>query len=58
VARVEGCYANVMGLPVCHLYRMLCEAGFDGYQRPVAVCDELNERTCPVAADVLGEASA
>ena len=23
VARIEGCYANVMGLPMCHLYRAL-----------------------------------
>jgi septum formation protein len=55
VARVDGCYANVMGLPLCHLYRTLREAGFDGYQRPVTACDDLNQRTCRVAAELLRE---
>ncbi len=25
VARIDGCYANVMGLPLCHLYHALAE---------------------------------
>lgn len=27
VERIEGCYANVMGLPLCHLYRLFDQLG-------------------------------
>ena len=30
VARVEGCYFNVVGLPLARLYRILRELGWDG----------------------------
>jgi len=30
VMRVEGCYFNVVGLPLARLYRLLCELGWQG----------------------------
>ena len=30
VARIEGCYTNVVGLPVCTLKTMLAEIGWPG----------------------------
>ncbi len=38
VERVEGCYANVIGLPLCHLYRLLQAMGYDLPQTPEAEC--------------------
>jgi len=42
VERFRGCYANVVGLPMCHLYRTL---GTLGYKTPVHPLD-----ACPLAA--------
>ncbi|MBZ0287263.1 MAG: Maf family protein, partial [Anaerolineae bacterium] len=38
VARIDGCYTNVVGLPVCTLKNMLAEIGWPGMQ-PVESCD-------------------
>jgi septum formation protein len=38
VARIEGCYTNVVGLPVCTLKNMLAEIGWPGIEA-VAACD-------------------
>jgi predicted house-cleaning NTP pyrophosphatase (Maf/HAM1 superfamily) len=38
VARIDGCYTNVVGLPVCTLKTMLAEIGWPGMQ-PVESCD-------------------
>ncbi len=35
-ARVEGCYANVMGLPLCHLGALLAQAGI----APLVLADQ------------------
>lgn len=56
VSRVDGCFANVMGLPLCHLYCMLREVGLAPSARPVAACDRFTGRTCRVALQILGEA--
>jgi septum formation protein len=55
VERVGGCYANVMGLPLCHLYNLLRAAGFDLHQTPVAACNLFNSRSCDVADTILRE---
>ena len=55
VERVEGCYANVMGLPLCHLYKMLRTAGLAPAETPVAACNDFNRRVCAVADRILGE---
>ena len=53
VARVEGCYANVMGLPLCHLYGLLGQAGLALAQTPARACNRFNRRTCDVATQIL-----
>lgn len=53
VARIEGCYANVMGLPLCHLYRVLRGFGVAPSETPVAACDRFNRRKCDVAEQIL-----
>lgn len=53
VARVEGCYANVMGLPLCHLHRLLAEMGVSIETPPAAACDAFLGRRCPIAEAVL-----
>jgi MAF protein len=55
VSRVEGCHANVMGLPLCHLYRMLAEIELAPVDAPVAACDHYNRRRCDVADRILGD---
>jgi MAF protein len=53
VQRINGCYANVMGLPLCDLYCMLSHAGHTLEETPAAACDRFNQRTCDVAQNVL-----
>jgi septum formation protein len=55
VARIAGCYANVMGFPLCHLYCMLREAHLAPAETPVAACDRFNRRHCDVAGAILGK---
>ncbi|MHB1294273.1 MAG: Maf family protein [Anaerolineae bacterium] len=38
VAAIEGCYTNVMGLPICHLHRVLTSWGIPVPRRPNEVC--------------------
>jgi MAF protein len=56
VARITGCYANVMGLPLCHLYCMLRQIERAPRETPVAVCNRFNRRACDVAHQILSEA--
>ena len=52
VARLEGCYANVMGLPLCHLHRALRRLGRAGTE-PDARCQQHLHIVCPVARGIL-----
>ena len=52
VARVEGCYANVMGLPLCHLQRALRAFGVNA-REPDAACQAHLQIACPVAREIL-----
>jgi MAF protein len=56
VERVQGCYANVMGLPLCHVYNMLRRAGLAPTETPVVACNEYNRRVCDVAHAILDQA--
>ncbi len=52
VAKIEGCQANVMGLPLCHLYLALKRFGVV-VSEPDAECQEYLSIVCPVARDIL-----
>lgn len=52
VARVEGCYANVMGLPLCHLYLALKAFGVP-LNEPDQACQAYLQIVCPVAREIL-----
>lgn len=47
-AGVEGCYANVMGLPLCHLAMLLESAGCKVDVDVPQVCQRYNNITCEV----------
>lgn len=54
VARVKGCYANVMGLPLCHLYRALKRVGVNPLATPLEACIGFTGHECIVAQGILG----
>lgn len=53
VAELEGCYANVMGLPLCHLTRCLHTWGTGPPLDVPAVCQAHTARACEVHATIL-----
>jgi septum formation protein len=53
VAAVDGCHANVMGLPLCHLYLALRRFGIE-VNEPDTACQSQLQIKCPVARDILG----
>lgn len=55
VARIDGCHANVMGLPLCHLYRALKTFGVPIIE-PDLACQVHLDIFCPVAITILGSA--
>ncbi len=53
VENMKGCYASVMGLPLCHLIRVLQRMGvYPGADVPVA-CQSLLQYQCPVSPAIL-----
>jgi septum formation protein len=52
VARIDGCQANVMGLPLCDLHVMLREVGVT-LGEPDLACQAHLQITCPVARQIL-----
>lgn len=53
VDRLEGCFASVMGLPLCHLTRMLTALDAPARANIPAACQESLEYICPIYAAVL-----
>ncbi len=53
VARIDGCYANVMGLPLCHLHVTLREMGCTPRVPPVRACEARTGRHCYAASQIL-----
>jgi len=45
---VKGCYANVMGLPLCHLAMLLESAGYKLSADVPQACQRYNDITCEV----------
>jgi septum formation protein len=52
VARVEGCHANVMGLPLCRVYLGLKEFGVQ-VQEPGRFLTSFLEIECPVSQEIV-----
>ncbi|MCL7454579.1 MAG: Maf family protein [Anaerolineae bacterium] len=53
VARVEGCWLNVMGLPLCHLARALDRVGVVVPASVPGACLAFNQRACTIPVDTL-----
>ncbi len=53
VSRVEGCYASVMGFPLCHLYRLLRRWGRSLPATPAAACRAFTGHDCQVYGAVV-----
>jgi MAF protein len=53
VAHMEGCYASVMGLPMCHVVRMMRTLDFLPNADVPAHCQMLLEYQCPVSRAIL-----
>jgi len=48
-----GCFANVMGLPLCHLAVLMKEMGIETDHRVADSCQDSINYQCPIYADVL-----
>jgi len=54
VAEMSGCYANVMGLPMCHVIRMMRKINIQPTTDVFASCETLLEyRRCPASEAIL-----
>jgi septum formation protein len=53
VERIQGCYANVMGLPLCHLFCALERAGVNVPAALPQVCQTYTGHRCVVAEAIL-----
>jgi len=53
VASMSGCYASVMGLPMCHVTRMLARFNFPPRSNVPANCQAFLKYECPVFAGIL-----
>lgn len=53
VAAIEGCYANVVGLPLCHLVKVLRQFDISPAVDVPAACQQANYIDCPVYSDIL-----
>jgi MAF protein len=48
VQNLQGCYANVMGLPVCHVSRMLAEVGCPSQADIAKECQQVLDFPCRI----------
>jgi septum formation protein len=53
IARYQGCYANVVGLPLCHITRCLRAFRIEPLHDVPAACQAHTGQLCPVYATVL-----
>ena len=56
VASMSGCYAGVMGLPMCHIVRMLRKMDSPPHADVPVKCQTLLEYQCPVSRAILSGA--
>ncbi len=55
VVHMTGCYASVIGLPLCHLVRGLRKLGIDDLSAIPAACQKNLRYDCPVTQQILNE---
>ncbi len=55
VERLRGCFANVMGMPLCHLARAMRRLGRPAPADVPAACRSHTGYDCPVFESILGE---
>lgn len=55
VSHLSSCYAAVVGLPLCHLARLLRELDVPTNPEIAAACQRYHQYDCPVYAEILGE---
>lgn len=55
VAQIDGCQANVMGLPLCHVFLALKKFGAV-VSEPDSACQDYLGIVCPVAKEILSTA--
>ena len=53
VASMDGCYASVMGLPLCHVVRMMRKMSIEPNANIPVNCQSLLEYECPVFNSIL-----
>lgn len=53
VASMNGCYASVMGLPLCHVVRMMKKMDIKPNANVPVSCQKLLEYECPVFESIL-----
>jgi MAF protein len=53
VGEIDGCYASVMGLPLCHLTRLLQRVACSPAADVPAACQAHNTRRCRVYEEIL-----
>ncbi len=53
VEHMRGCFANVMGLPICHLLRAMRRLGVDSRHDVPLACQSYTRYDCPVHAEIL-----
>ncbi|MFZ6027113.1 MAG: Maf family protein [Chloroflexota bacterium] len=53
VAQIHGCYANVMGLPLCHLARLLARLKIPHAPDLPEACQKMLFHACPVYRHIL-----
>jgi MAF protein len=53
VENLQGCFASVMGLPLCHLVRLLRRVGVEPPANVPLACQESLAYACPISAAVL-----
>ncbi len=54
IERMTGCYANVMGLPLCHLARLMRRRGLASEADIPAACQAHTHYTCEIYPAILG----
>ena len=55
VERLEGCYTNVVGLPLCSLYRLLGQLGAPVPDNKPTLCQALPPDPCEISRELIAD---